>query len=342
MANKTTGNFIGVSDDYASTSGAWSITEARERRLSSTHATSWGVPTPFDMNFLVIAGGGGGGNVGQNNYDVGGGGGAGGYLNSYGTEPSGGNTTSLSGLNLRPNKNFTVTVGAGGASNANGANSVFSGLDSSSAAFNHTATGGGRGAGDQAASSGGSGGGGGWQWSRTRPTSQASDFDGESGTANQGTDGADNGGALVMNDAALCGIFQSEFWCYSAASDYCGGGGGGAGAAAPAVTTDPNGGSGGNGLASSITGSSVTRAGGGGGEGHTSGSDGSGGTGASAAGGGGQPQSAGQDGVVILRYPNTLTINFNPSQLTGTTATDGTDKVTTFTAGSGSIYWSES
>jgi hypothetical protein len=59
-------------------------------------------------------------------------------------------------------------------------------------------------------------------------------------------------------------------------------------------------------------------------------------------GGGGGGRSAlnsasnGGSGVVILRYPNTLTITVGAG-LTSTTTTTGTDKVTTFTAGSDNI-----
>ena len=56
MANKTTANFIGVNDDYSGTSGAWSITEARERLLSSVHGENWGESGSFDLDFLVIGG----------------------------------------------------------------------------------------------------------------------------------------------------------------------------------------------------------------------------------------------------------------------------------------------
>ena len=48
---------------------------------------------------------------------------------------------------------------------------------------------------------------------------------------------------------------------------------------------------------------------------------------------------SGGSGVVILRYPNTKTITIG-SGLTGTTATDGNDKVTSFTAGTGNISFS--
>jgi hypothetical protein len=40
--------------------------------------------------------------------------------------------------------------------------------------------------------------------------------------------------------------------------------------------------------------------------------------------------------VVIIRYPNTYTVTIGAG-LTGSTATDGSDKVTTFTAGTGNI-----
>ena len=48
---------------------------------------------------------------------------------------------------------------------------------------------------------------------------------------------------------------------------------------------------------------------------------------------------AGGSGIVILRYPTaagTITIG---AGLTGSTATDGADKVTTITAGTGNVSW---
>ena len=47
--------------------------------------------------------------------------------------------------------------------------------------------------------------------------------------------------------------------------------------------------------------------------------------------------SSGGSGVVILRYPNTYTLTNPGSGLTMSTATDGSDKVTTLTAGTGNI-----
>jgi hypothetical protein len=61
-------------------------------------------------------------------------------------------------------------------------------------------------------------------------------------------------------------------------------------------------------------------------------------------GGGGNTSSApyetggsGGSGVVILRYPKQYTITNPGGGLTFTTAIDGDDKVTTFTAGTGNI-----
>jgi hypothetical protein len=54
---------------------------------------------------------------------------------------------------------------------------------------------------------------------------------------------------------------------------------------------------------------------------------------------GGPHGGQGGSGVVILRYPaaNTITVG---AGLTGSTATDGSFKVTTLTAGSGNVSWS--
>jgi hypothetical protein len=54
--------------------------------------------------------------------------------------------------------------------------------------------------------------------------------------------------------------------------------------------------------------------------------------------GGGSNGAAGGSGLVILRYSNSLTITLGAG-LTGTTATTGSDKVTTITAGTGNVSW---
>ena len=224
--------------------------------------TSSGTFAPTSVNgmgvveYLVIGGGGGSASI------AGGGGGAGGYRTAIGFPVS--------------VQNYTVTIGAGGAQNYSGSNSVFSTI---------TSIGGGRGSANSGspAAVGGSGGGGG----RDNVASAA-------GTAGQG-----NAGGV--------GIF--------AANAYGGGGGGGAGAVGVAGTSGA-GGAGGAGLASSITGSSVYRAGGGGGGTYNGASVGAGGNGgggsagagsANTGGGGGAANnngagSAGGSGVVIIRY----------------------------------------
>lgn len=141
-------------------------------------------------------------------------------------------------------------------------------------------------------------------------------------------------------------------------ADYTGGiytggasSGGGAGAGA-----NGSGRSGGAGYSSSITGTSVVRGGGGGGGGgNNSGGSGGGGNGIggdyvtapsgqvnTGSGGGGGPARGGGgnggSGIVILRYPAAYTITLGAG-LTGSTATDGDDKVTTITAGSDNVSW---
>ena len=117
-------------------------------------------------------------------------------------------------------------------------------------------------------------------------------------------------------------------------------------------------GDGGLGLESSITGAAIMRASGGAGGGNSDtpqvsaggGSNNQSNATANTGGGGGgasnlpttaTPQIGrnGGSGVVILRYPNEYTVTIG-SGLTGTTATDGSDKVTTFTTGTGTITFS--
>lgn len=132
-------------------------------------------------------------------------------------------------------------------------------------------------------------------------------------------------------------------------------GGAGAGAAGSGLN-------GGNGLANTITGTSVTRTGGGGGSTTTQGAGGSGGGGAgrdnangisgdvnTGSGGGGTRSPVvgtgglsgglGGSGIVILKYQDSITITIGAG-LTGTTAApSGGFKVTTITAGTGTVSW---
>ena len=309
---------------------------------TASSASSSVTPSPaFSVDYLVVAGGGGGPGGGH-----GGGGGAGGLRSTV--TNTGGLGTLESALSILPTTNYTVTVGGGGAgAAAGGYGSAYNGVQGSNSVFSTiTSTGGGYGAtqttsGAPPGGSGGSGGGGaegGGAAGGTRTASPVQGFDGGS------TPGGPPG--------------------------YGGGGGGGAGAVGGTGSTT-NGGNGGAGVAVSITGSSVTYAGGGGGGTYENGGNGgSGGTGggggspvggltdtagtagtANTGGGGGSSHrgtnnsataaagGAGGSGIVILRYltaDGTITIG---AGLTGTTATDGSYKVTTLTAGTGNVSW---
>jgi hypothetical protein len=62
------------------------------------------------------------------------------------------------------------------------------------------------------------------------------------------------------------------------------------------------------------------------------------GSGSSSPGGGGEGgNNSGGDGILVLRYPNTYTLSNPGGGLTLSSATDGSDKVTTITAGTGNI-----
>jgi len=277
----------------------------------------------FAVSYLVIAGGGAGGG-GNPDHGAGGGGGAGGYRTSYASDDSGGGNSTESTISASKDTSYVVTIGAGGAgvtgrTNGNpGSDSVFSTI---------TSVGGGYGAGfGYAGGDGGSGGGAGWGGGENGGTA----------TSQQGYNGGIGGGGTGSARTAA--------------------GGGGAGAAGGNGANN-NAGDGGAGLSSSITGSSLARAGGGGGGG-SSGTGGNGGggnggvsNGAGADGtvntgsGGGGTHNSGQSGdggsgLVILRYSNEYTISNIGGGLTFTTSTSGNDKITTFTAGTGTVTFS--
>jgi hypothetical protein len=282
-------------------------------------------PPTFNVDYLVIAGGGAGGRATAGGIGAAGGG-AGGLRTSFGST-SGGGASAETALALLVATNYTVTIGAGGSgptsgntSGPNGSNSVFSTITSiggGGGATNNT------GGGFPAGGNGGSGGG----------TYQGAIG---AGTANQGF----NGGLSSSGSSG-------------------GGGGGAGGVGANSNYSTPTLGNGGLGLQNSITGSLVTYAGGGGGGqyGSEAGGPGAGGSSIGGAGGSGGGNAGGNgntstgsggggggdggnggnggSGVVILRYPSTYTI----SGLSGTTATVGSDKVTTFTSGTGNIQF---
>ena len=285
------------------------------------NGTAWDVaalPLRSTLEYLVIGGGGGGGMVDTG--AGGGGGGAGGYRTNVAGELSGGSSPAEPSMSFALNTPYAVTVGAGGASSVYvfGYQPGFEG--NRSRFYVVTSQGGGGGANHVGQrTTGGSGGGGYTAWFGLGLIGEGSN--GGSGTTSQ------SGGA----------------------------GGGGAGAVGVNATSAA-GTNGGAGLASSITGSSVTRGGGaGGGGGSTSGTGGAGGGGnggrngvnptngaANTGGGGGgvtnTNSGAGGSGLVVLRYPAQFTITIGAG-LTGSTATVGANKVTTFTAGTGNVSW---
>ena len=257
------------------------------------------------IDFLVIAGGGNGAShsTGGSSAVASAPGGAGGYRCSMTGEKSGGNTDNEPKYLIDLDAKYRIIVGA------NASDSRFANIISLKG-------GNGRGA------VGGSGGGG-----------DFSQIAGALGTLDQGTKGGD-------------GIASTSS------------GGGGGASEAGANGSGSTGGKGGDGITSSITGTPVTRAGGGGGSGTTAGAGGAGGgatgksstgegnTGTPNTGGGGSGAfstapglwtgGVGGSGVVILRYPNYLSLTIGAG-LTSTTSTDGDFKVTEFTAGADTI-----
>jgi hypothetical protein len=296
------------------------------------------LPPPASIEYLVIAGGGGGG------LQHGGGGGAGGYRSSIAGESSGGGASAESVSIINLNTNYTVTVGAGGAGalaaafngggsrGSSGSNSVFN---------NITSVGGGTGG----------------TWSTLGPLGGGSGGGGNSQAASGGISGA-------------AGTTNQGFAGASGGPVYSAGGGGGAESAGMIGPSQIVAGDGGSGATSSITGTPIKRAGGGGGgvyvgSSPAAGSSGGlGGTGGGGAGGwaygsditGASPQNAttntgsggggngtwntnagnGASGVVILRYDAALNLTVG-SGLVSTTSTVGSNKVTTFTSGTGTI-----
>jgi hypothetical protein len=193
------------------------------------------------VDYLVVAGGGGGGK-GTAGLAGAGGGGAGGYRTSF---PSPGCNAGSFPVSLTA---YPITVGAGGANNVSGNQSIFSTI---------TSTGGGNGGGSIAqAGNGGSGGG-----SKTSPVANPV------GTGNSPPTSPPQGNSGGLSTSS--NPFRSA-------------GGGGAGAVGTAGAAGPTptaGGPGGVGLANSISGSPIFYAGGGGGGRTGTGTNGLGGNG---------------------------------------------------------------
>jgi hypothetical protein len=269
-----TGGIITYDDTYVYHTFPWSGTFTPTRSLN--------------VDYLVVAGAGGGGGPGVSG---GGGGGAGGVRCTVGATGGGGSLESQLAVTATA---YTVTVGAGGAADTIGNNSVFGSITS-------TAGGRGKSSGSAANANGGSGGGG-----NGTAAGISANIAG-TGTANQGYAGGD--GFPGPGDNARNS-----------------GGGGGAGSVGAAGTASV-GGNGGSGITTSISGTSTVYAGGGGGgvgygtRGTGTDGGGNGGNGSTAgvagtanrgAGGGGggrnestgttQSPGAGGSGIVIVRY----------------------------------------
>ena len=271
--------------------------------LSASVFTFFSGSAPINVvQYLVIAGGGGGGT--GTPAGGGGGGGAGGYRSSVTAENSGGGVSAEFKIVPIAATNYTVTVGAGGAANTSGSNSVFDTI---------TSTGGGNGMGG--AGSSGAGGSGGGGLGRGDNNFRA----GGAGTTGQGFAGSGSSGALFAvagggggAAAAASGINGAAGVSSSitgSSTQRAGGGGG--------YLTGTATGGGGAGGATGVAGTANTGGGGGGGD----------------TGGG-----AGGSGVVIFSYPSGFTITIGAG-LTGSTTTVGSNKVTTITAGTGNVQW---
>ncbi len=231
---------------------------------------------------------------------VAGGGGSGADSEQGGGGGGGGFRTNT--LTLLTSTNYAAQIGSGG---SGGVSYTTGGKGGNSTFHSTTSTGGGGGGQrDQNGQPGGSGGGGGDSNSGPR----------SGGGGNQGSYSPSEGN----NGANSSGTWGSPSHTTDA------GGGGGAG----------GGGSGANGGApatNSLTGSSINYSGGGTQSVTT--------TGQTNRGYGNGNSQSGFSGVVVLRYPSGYTITLGAG-LTGSTTTVSSNKVTTITAGSGTVSWS--
>ena len=318
--------------------------------------------TPLTVDYLVVAGGGGGG--GQ----VGGGAGAGGLRTTYTNSSSlGGHTEST--LTLTESTNYTLTVGAGGAAGevgggsntgggepgVNGNDSVFSTITSKGGGYGgawsptNGNTGGSGGGGGASASSAGGGGS-----ALTSPI--ISGYSGGSGTQTNWSGGGGGGAAasgsnstsniggaggtgLVVNILNSTNSSTASVGEVSGSDVYFSGGGGGGGQTSGNIAQGGTGGGGNGGYTVSTSDYSVP----------TNGDPNTGG------GGGGSRDhdvngvfnqgglvGAGGSGVVILRYPSafSITVGSGITEASGSPFTEGTDKISVFTGGTGTISFS--
>ena len=311
---------------------------------------------PLTVDYLVVAGGGGGGG------NEGAGGGAGGLRTSYDSTTGGGGSAETS-LSLTTSTNYTVTVGPGGNGNDyspwtkgyNGDDSSLSGNDISTI----TSTGGGGGGTGntvpylKTGNDGGSGGGEsrgfatatgqavttpvvqGYRGGFSDPTNGDSSAGG-GGAGGAGVDktgntigGTDGGVGLAVNILSASNATTASVGEVSGSDVYfAGGGGGGSFASYPVGSGGLGGGADGENTGVGFNATGNTGGGGGGGGGSNAESTRVGGNGGS--------------GVVILRYPSdySITVGSGLVQSSGSPFTEGSDLVSVFTAGSGTITFS--
>ena len=298
------------------------------------------------VDYLVAAGGGGGGEHGTRGA---GGGGAGGVANSYNSETCGRFARSYSSLSLYKNLRYNVSIGSGGAGGTAANVMPYHGNGSS---FHTVSVPGGSPGSDGHANGGrshygGSGGGGGGGANHLSGTqgrgNETYGFDGGNGyNASNNWQGGGGGGIGGNGSAAVSGrggaggvgkvftILSSSNATTASVGEvsgtdvYYGGGGGGSGYSSTQVSSGGLGG-GGDGNVSSAN------------DALNEGSPNTGGGGGAKGAGSATDAGSGGSGVVILRYPNTATIN--TIGLTSQTFTEGSDKVTAITAGTGQVYW---
>jgi len=307
------------------------------------------------VEYLLVggAGGGGSGRNNANNGNGGGGGGAGGLITNVSGSNSGGGNAANPAYYVVPSTNFTVTVGAGGPKGP-GAYTVSPSGERAGTPGNRSqfgtlrVRGGGGGGGRNGASagfdsmtvgpnggSGGSGGSGDSEQGYNGGTAFSNyKYGGGGGAGAVGVaynvNGKDGGVGVTTTIITTAEATTASVGQVSGSDVYFGGGGGSPKSYVSADGSTINGVGGLGGGAGSVNGpgaGSGTVNTGGGGAGGRDRSDGDGWEGGD-----------GGSGVVILRYPNTYTIS--QTGLTVSTITQGDNKVSIITAGTGTISFS--
>ena len=273
-------------------------------------------PVPvIDVDFLMVGGGSLSYGVGQQAQA---GGGGGGVITSISGEMSSGGAGATSTLRM-PVSRSTYSVVIGTASN----DTTMSGPSEppqagDDPAFSHVASA---------------------AYTNTNPGEFGADRGGKAGRIlinGAETEGYAGGGRDQNGNSSAC--WKQQNGCDPVCEGMAIGGGGGAGGVGTVSDPKPSGQDGGDGVYTTITGNGMYVAGGGYGSQGCYINYGTGGQGYENYGGGGVEQGAGQDGVIILRYPNLVEFENPGGGLAYTTSWDGGDyKVTTITAGIGTI-----